>query len=60
MSYVPFSRIDAAASYLDIDQLALSLQCGFASAWHRNLLSEDDQWRKLELLGRIADQVWPR
>lgn len=53
-------RIDEANRYLDIDQLALCPQCGFASVWHGNLLTEDDQWRKLELLGEIANRVWPR
>jgi 5-methyltetrahydropteroyltriglutamate--homocysteine methyltransferase len=53
-------RIDDANRYLDLERLALSPQCGFASVWHGNLLTEDDQWRKLELLGRVADRVWPR
>lgn len=53
-------RIDDATVHLDIDHLALSPQCGFASVWHGNLLSQDDQWRKLELIGRVADRVWPR
>jgi len=48
------------ARYLDIGQLALSPQCGFASVWHGNDLTEEDQWRKLELVSRVADRVWPR
>src|SRR5262244_756204 len=41
-------RIDEAAQFVDIDQLALSPQCGFASAASGNLLSWDDMRRKLE------------
>ena len=52
-------RIEEATAYVDIDQLAISPQCGFASTWYGNLLDESDQWRKLEMLGRIADRVWP-
>jgi 5-methyltetrahydropteroyltriglutamate--homocysteine methyltransferase len=51
-------RIDAAARQVPLDQLALSPQCGFASVAAGNLLSEDDQWRKLELVVRTARDVW--
>ncbi len=51
-------RLEAASRYAPIDQLALSTQCGFASEAHGNLLSEDDQWRKLELVSRVAARVW--
>jgi methionine synthase II (cobalamin-independent) len=51
-------RIDAAAQHLDLGQLALSPQCGFASVWHGNELSEEDQWSKLELVTRVADRAW--
>ena len=37
---------------------ALSPQCGFASVAEGNLLSPDDQWRKLELLVDTARRVW--
>lgn len=50
--------IDQASRYLPIEQLALSPQCGFASNAAGNALSEDDQWRKLELIVRVADRVW--
>lgn len=53
-------RIDEASQYLDLDQLALSPQCGFASGASGNPLSEDDQWRKLDLVARVADRAWPR
>ncbi len=52
-------RIDEAARYLDIDQLALCPQCGFASLYADRLVeAEDAQWRKLELVGRVADRIW--
>ncbi len=51
-------RIDEASKYLPLDQLALSPQCGFASVSEGNLLSMDDQRRKLELVANTARQVW--
>jgi 5-methyltetrahydropteroyltriglutamate--homocysteine methyltransferase len=51
-------RIDAASKFLPLEQLALSPQCGFASTEHGNLLTEDQQWRKLELCIEVAREVW--
>ena len=51
-------RIDAAAKYVPLEQLALSPQCGFASTEEGNLLTEDEQWRKLELCVDVAREVW--
>jgi 5-methyltetrahydropteroyltriglutamate--homocysteine methyltransferase len=51
-------RIDEASKYLPLDQLALSPQCGFASDVIGNLLSADDQRRKLERVVETARQVW--
>jgi 5-methyltetrahydropteroyltriglutamate--homocysteine methyltransferase len=51
-------RIGEAAKYLPLEQLALSPQCGFASTEHGNLLTEDQQWRKLELCIEVAREVW--
>jgi len=51
-------RIDAASKYLPLEQLALSPQCGFASTEEGNLLTEDQQWRKLELCIEVAREVW--
>jgi 5-methyltetrahydropteroyltriglutamate--homocysteine methyltransferase len=51
-------RIDEAAKYLPLDQLALSPQCGFASTARGNLLTADDQLRKLELVAETAGAVW--
>jgi 5-methyltetrahydropteroyltriglutamate--homocysteine methyltransferase len=51
-------RIDEAARFVPLEQLALSPQCGFASGIAGNLLSEDEQWRKLEVMMEVARQVW--
>jgi len=51
-------RIDDAARFLPLDQLALSPQCGFASGIGGNLLTEDEQWRKLEVMMETARKVW--
>jgi 5-methyltetrahydropteroyltriglutamate--homocysteine methyltransferase len=53
-------RIDEAARYLPLEDLALSPQCGFASIAAGNLLSPADQWRKLELVVDTARKVWGR
>ena len=51
-------RIDEAAVYAPLEQLALSHQCGFSSTSHGNDLTEDDQWRKLERMVEVAEEVW--
>ena len=51
-------RIEAASKYLPLEQLALSPQCGFASTEEGNLLTEDQQWRKLERCIEVAREVW--
>jgi 5-methyltetrahydropteroyltriglutamate--homocysteine methyltransferase len=51
-------RIDQAAKFIPLDQLAISPQCGFASDVIGNLISADDQKRKLELVVETARQVW--
>ena len=51
-------RIDAAARYVPLKQLALSPQCGFASLVEGNQISPDTQWRKLELVVDTARRVW--
>jgi 5-methyltetrahydropteroyltriglutamate--homocysteine methyltransferase len=51
-------RIDAAAKVVDLDQLCLSPQCGFASTEEGNILAEDEQWAKLRMIVEIAAQVW--
>ncbi|HEU4341756.1 MAG TPA: hypothetical protein VFU31_09315 [Candidatus Binatia bacterium] len=51
-------RIDEASKYVPMENLAVSPQCGFASTMEGNLLSEDDQWRKLRLVVDVANDVW--
>ncbi len=51
-------RIEEAARVLPLENLALSPQCGFASAMEGNLLTEDDQWKKLALVVETARKVW--
>lgn len=51
-------RIEAAATYLDLDQLCLSPQCGFASTEEGNLLAEEEQWAKLTRIVEVAREVW--
>jgi 5-methyltetrahydropteroyltriglutamate--homocysteine methyltransferase len=51
-------RIDAAAKFVDLDQLCLSPQCGFASSEEGNILAEDEQWAKLRRIVEVADEVW--
>ncbi|MCY4486850.1 MAG: methionine synthase [Deltaproteobacteria bacterium] len=51
-------RIDDAARYLPLEQLAISPQCGFSSDVVGNLITPDDQKRKLERVVETARQVW--
>ena len=41
-----------------MERLAISPQCGFASVMIGNQTDEAVQWRKLELVGRVADRLW--
>ena len=52
------NRIQEATQYVDINQLCLSPQCGFASTEEGNVLTEEEQWRKLEFIREIAEEVW--
>jgi methionine synthase II (cobalamin-independent) len=51
-------RIDEASKYVDLEQLCLSPQCGFASTEEGNVLAEDEQWAKLAMIRELADEVW--
>jgi 5-methyltetrahydropteroyltriglutamate--homocysteine methyltransferase len=51
-------RLDEASRYIDLDQVSLSPQCGFASTEEGNILSEDQQWAKLERIVQVAAEVW--
>ena len=51
-------RIDEASRYVPLERLALSPQCGFASTLPGNLVTPEDQRAKLELVARVAREVW--
>ena len=51
-------RIEEASRFVPIDQIALSPQCGFASGIGGNVLTEDEQWRKLDVMLETARKVW--
>jgi len=51
-------RIDEASRLVDLDRLAISPQCGFASVVEGNLITDDDQWAKLGLVVDVARRVW--
>ena len=51
-------RIDEAARFADPDQFCLSPQCGFASTEEGNILTEEQQWKKLEMIVEVARKVW--
>ena len=51
-------RIDEAARYVPIENLAISPQCGFAPTAPGNMLTQDQQRRKLELVVEVAHKVW--
>jgi 5-methyltetrahydropteroyltriglutamate--homocysteine methyltransferase len=52
-------RIDEAAKYIDLDQLSISPQCGFASTAPGNRITFDHQRAKLERVVEVAREVWP-
>jgi 5-methyltetrahydropteroyltriglutamate--homocysteine methyltransferase len=51
-------RIDQASQYAPLEQIAISPQCGFSSDVVGNLISEDDQKRKLAMVAETSRQVW--
>ena len=51
-------RLEEAAKFAPLEQLALSPQCGFASTEEGNVLAEDEQWAKLRMIVEIAEEVW--
>jgi 5-methyltetrahydropteroyltriglutamate--homocysteine methyltransferase len=51
-------RLEEAAKFADLNQLAVSPQCGFASTEEGNILSEEEQWAKLSLAVEIAREMW--
>ena len=51
-------RIEEATKYADLDQLALSPQCGFASTEEGNVLADEEQWAKLKMIVDLSKEVW--
>ena len=51
-------RIDEAAKYVPLEQLALSPQCGFSSTVHGNAIAMEAQAAKLRLIVEVAREVW--
>jgi 5-methyltetrahydropteroyltriglutamate--homocysteine methyltransferase len=51
-------RIEEAAKFAPLEQLALSPQCGFASTEEGNVLTEEQQWAKMREIIELADEVW--
>jgi 5-methyltetrahydropteroyltriglutamate--homocysteine methyltransferase len=51
-------RIDDASRLIPLEDLAISPQCGFASTVEGNIITMDDQWRKLARVVEVAERVW--
>ena len=51
-------KIQQATTYVPLERLALSPQCGFASTMEGNLLTEEQQWAKMRLVMETAHRVW--
>jgi 5-methyltetrahydropteroyltriglutamate--homocysteine methyltransferase len=51
-------RLEEAARFAPLEQLALSPQCGFSSTLDGNELSEAEQFAKLRLVAEVAREVW--
>jgi 5-methyltetrahydropteroyltriglutamate--homocysteine methyltransferase len=51
-------RIDEAAKHADIAQLGICPQCGFSTNLFGTEFTVDDERRKLDLLVKVADEVW--
>ena len=52
------ARIKEASQYVPLENLCLSPQCGFASCEIGNKLTEDEQWAKVKLVKKIAEEIW--
>lgn len=51
-------RIEEATQYVQLEDLAVSTQCGFASTEEGNVLTPEQQWAKIDLVKSVADDVW--
>jgi len=51
-------RIEEASKFVGLDQLCLSPQCGFSSNAIGNIISEQEQFSKLEMIVDVANEIW--
>jgi 5-methyltetrahydropteroyltriglutamate--homocysteine methyltransferase len=51
-------RVDEATRYVPLEHLAISPQCGFASVVEGNIITDNDQWAKLQLIVDVSREVW--
>jgi len=51
-------RIEEAGTFMAMDDMGLSPQCGFASGFQGNPVTEDIERRKLALVVETASEVW--
>jgi 5-methyltetrahydropteroyltriglutamate--homocysteine methyltransferase len=52
------NRIKEASQYMPLENMCVSPQCGFSSTSHGNNITMDDQWMKLDLVVKLAEEVW--
>ncbi|EOC0011205.1 cobalamin-independent methionine synthase II family protein [Cronobacter turicensis] len=52
------ARLEEATKYVDISQICLSPQCGFASTEEGNSITPAEQWEKVRLVTKVASEVW--
>ena len=52
------ARIKEASQYIPLENIYLSTQCGFTSTEEGNVITEEDQWKKIALISEIVDEVW--
>ena len=52
------ARIKEASKYIPLENIYLSTQCGFASTEEGNVITEEDQWKKIALISEIVKEVW--
>jgi methionine synthase II (cobalamin-independent) len=52
------NRIFEATKYIPADRLCLSPQCGFSSTEEGNILTEEEQWKKIAFIREIAEEIW--
>ena len=52
------ARVKEASQYIPLENIYLSTQCGFASTEEGNVITEEDQWKKIALISEIVDEVW--